>query len=351
MGYPKGGEHAQIHMTQSKYVGAGIVREYCSRFPKAPTRTITEMIYRDHPQVWPNKEAARSSVRCVRGSNGDKHRKKIPLDPDLAQQPKSSDPFGRLPEPKKEWDAEWSAEQFGEGVYLLLQDIHIPYHDPVLKIALEEGRRVNPTHIILNGDVCDFFSVSKWQNDPRQRDLPGEIRDTRQFLEVVREAFPKAEIVWNLGNHEERWERYLWCKAPEVAGVAEFSYESIFHTDQYGVRVSGEKRPLRLGKINVIHGHEYSFPISNPVNPARGLFLRAKTHAICGHFHQPSNHSERTLEQLTVGTWSIGCLCNLHPRYRPLNNWNHGFCWVEVDKEGTFQVHAKKIISGKVYSA
>ena len=50
-----------------------------------------------------------------------------------------------------------------------------------------------------------------------------------------------------------------------------------------------------------------------------------------------------------MSTWSTGCLCDLHPDYRPLNNWNHGFAIVEVAKDGTFQVQNKTVINGTIY--
>jgi hypothetical protein len=99
----------------------------------------------------------------------------------------------------------------------------------------------------------------------------------------------------------------------------------------------------------VLHGHEYRFPITNPVNPARGLFLRAKALAMCFHFHQTSQHSERNLAGKIMSTWSIGGLMDLHPDYRPLNNWNHGFAIVPFNSSGEFEVESYRIIGGKAY--
>lgn len=51
-----------------------------------------------------------------------------------------------------------------------------------------------------------------------------------------------------------------------------------------------------------------------------------------------------------TGTWSTGCLCDLHPDYAPLNKWNHGFAFVEVFNGGKFEVQNLFISDGKVYS-
>jgi hypothetical protein len=110
-----------------------------------------------------------------------------------------------------------------------------------------------------------------------------------------------------------------------------------------------DKRPIRLGELNIIHGHEYKFAISNPVNPARGLFLRCKAYAMCGHFHQSSYHSEKNVEQNKIATWSTGCLCDMHPDYAPYNNWSHGFAFVETFADGKFEVQNKIIAHGRVF--
>ncbi len=138
-------------------------------------------------------------------------------------------------------------------------------------------------------------------------------------------------------------------KAPELYGVPEFEAKTILGLPDLNIVWVDGKRPIRIGKLNVIHGHEYSFGISNPVNPARGFFLRTKVHCIGGHFHQTSAHSEKNLEQTVISTRSTGCLCSLHPDYRPINTWNHGFAFAEVYSDGAFDVQNKIIIKGKVY--
>lgn len=330
-----------------------LVREIIKEFPSAGSRMIARIATSKHPQAWTSFNAAYSCVRTVRGANGSTVRNET-ADKSLFQDRKhlAGNPFGWIPPVKHEFDAEWNSVQFGAGRYVVLADIHIPFHAPgSITPALAEAKAVGVDTILLNGDMADFYSLSRFEKDPTKRCFRDEVFAVRQFLAGLREEFPSARIVWKLGNHEERWEAYLWAKCPEVVGIDKFSYKSVFMTRTFDVEVIGDKRPIRLGKLNVVHGHEYSFPIANPVNPSRGLFLRAKAHAMCAHMHQSSQHSEKTVEDLVLSTWSLGCLCNLHPRYRPLNNWNHGFAFVGVSKDGRFEVQNKKVIGGKIYSA
>ncbi len=238
----------------------------------------------------------------------------------------------------------------GRHKALILADAHIPYHDrAALLAAIDHGKRNGADLIILNGDAADCFSVSFWEKNPEQRDFPEEAKTVRMFLKQLRSTFPNARIIYKMGNHEERFERYMRVKAPELLGVDLCSLEAIFQFNEHGIESCGGKRPIKLGDLNVIHGHEYRFAISNPVNPARGLFLRCKAYAMCGHFHQSSYHTEKTVEQNVIATWSTGCLCDLHPEYMPMNNWCHGFAFVEVGEDGKFDAQNKVIKSGKIY--
>jgi len=237
----------------------------------------------------------------------------------------------------------------GPARVLILSDVHIPYADnEAINTLVRYVRNQKFSHVLLNGDIADFYGISRWETNPLLRDFPGEVSATRTFLEFIRRLFPKASIIYKLGNHEERYESFLRRQAPEFCGLETFDLESLLCLKKSQIRCL-RNVPIKLGRmLNVVHGHEYRFQISNPVNPARGLFLRAKSHIIGGHFHQSSQHSERTIDGKVIAAWSVGCLCDLHPEYRPLNNWNHGFSVVDVTESGGFQVHNYTIIDGKV---
>jgi predicted phosphodiesterase len=323
---------------------------YLSRFPKAPTLTLAKLAYRENPSLWPRVEATRSTFRQARGANGDKLRKwAVPKFIRELGDPKKS-PFRKVPKAISHFE-DWGAFKIAGPLRMLgLWDLHCPYHDEAaIEIALRYGKERNPNLIFLGGDILDGHAVSFWQSDPRKRDFPAEIQCVKDTLTTIRMRFPNARIIYLLGNHEDRFVRYMETKAPELLGIADFELASILCLEELGIELIGENRPVMVGDLNLLHGHEYRFAISNPVNPARGLFLRAKTHCVCGHFHQSSQHSEKNLEGKVISTWSVGALCNLHPDYRPINNWSLGFLFAEIDKVGAFRVENLRIIHGKVY--
>lgn len=254
-----------------------------------------------------------------------------------------------IPEPKPAPDRS-PVRIEGDETVLILPDAHIPYHDKeALSLAVEFGRKLKPSVVLLNGDFGDNYSVSPHETDPSKRDLAGELKAVRQGLEWIQSQFPKARIIYKQGNHELWWERKLWSKAPEICGLPCTTWEAQVKPEKSRIEFVPHLTAITIGSLLVLHGHEYKFAISNPVNPARGLFLRTKVTSLCSHFHQRSEHSERDGNGKLITTWSTGCLCQISPDYASRNNWSHGFGFVELYNQD-FDVQNLRIIKGKVYS-
>lgn len=336
----------------TKTVSQQVVRDYLDRFPKAATQTLAAKAYRENPEVWSTKNACNLAFRRMRGNQGAQSRRYTADKSRYRKnQPGDADPFGAIPKGREEMPGWKPAEITGPCKALILSDPHVPYHDrDALMLAARQGQEENVDTVILLGDFIDCFALSRWEKDPRERNFKRELETGRQVLSVLRDGFPDARIIYKLGNHDERLESYLACKAPDLLDVADFEMGTLLRCSDLRVEVVTDLRPLLLGKLYLIHGHEYRFAISNPVNPARGLFMRGKVLSMCGHFHQTSQHSEKSLDDSVVSCWSVGCLCSMRPRYMPLNKWNLGYAIVDVEESGAFQVDNKRIIDGGAWS-
>ena len=327
------------------------VREYIAKFPDLPNQALAKVICKENPTLFPNVNSARQSIQRARGKHGERHRKTT-THTELFKEaaPVSGNGFPPLPEGLRHFN-KWEAVQIpGSARILDLPDVHVPYHDErALSLAIEHGVQYEATHVLLSGDFCDFFSVSRWEKDPRKRNLVRENEISLQVLQYIRAKFPDAEIIFKLGNHEERWDRYLWLKSPELYGMPQLKLENILKFDENRITMIGDMRPIQAGELFIVHGHEFRWGISNPVNPARGYYLRAKENVLGHHLHQTSSHSEKSLAEDVKSAWSTGCLCDLHPDYAPINKWNHGFATVTTEENGYFEVHNYKIIEGRIF--
>lgn len=329
-----------------------VAAELIRQFPKAGSLTLARMLLRDHKALFKDIEAARRAVRYARGATGQRDRayRSKELVP-LTRKAVPGDPFAKLPKGLRHYEDQGPFVLEGVKRVAVLSDLHIPYHDKdAIRTTIKYLKGYKPDCIILNGDIADIFSLSFWEKDPRKRGFSEELETVRLFLQLLRQTFPKARIIFKKGNHEERFERYMSVKAPELLGVSEFALEKLLHLEELKIELVGDRQPIQLGKLSIVHGHEFRWGITSPVNPARGFYLRAKSHVLGGHLHQPSHHSEKTINDVIISAWSTGCLCDLKPDYARHNSWSHGFATVTVNADG-FEVNNKKIINGRIYSA
>jgi predicted phosphodiesterase len=333
----------------AKTVKGDIVKEFLKDHGDMPNLRLARYIYYTpgNEKVFKDVEDVRSLIRYYKGAKG---KTSLKLADKTFVKPKGETfSWNQLPEGEKQID--WTNPTQVEGSNcLILSDIHIPYHDnQAIEAALEFGYKKNVDTIYLNGDVLDFYQISRWIRDPRKRSFAEELALGRQFFNSLREAFPSANIYFKEGNHEVRYELYMISKAPELLNIAEFDLANILKLDRFDIDHVGSSTWAKFGKLRIAHGHEGGKSFTNPVNAARGVFLKSYQSIIIGHHHQPATHTENTWDGEPITCWSTGCLCDLYPSYMPKNKWQLGFAYAElVDDDGAFIVENKRILKGKV---
>jgi predicted phosphodiesterase len=318
-----------------------VIDKLVEAFPNASSRALGIKAHKEHPALFNSAESARSMVRLRRGAAGKDLRAyatHAPTKHTVAGMPKSIPTF-----------VDWGPyEMLGPAKVLILSDIHVPFHDETaIELAVNKGKSEGCTRLLLNGDIADNHAISRWQTNPEERNFGEEINKTIEMLRYLKSEFSRSTIVWKMGNHEERYDAYMQQKAPEFLGVDAFKWENVYDTAKLGIHVVKDCRPVNVGKLPVLHGHEYQGG-GNPKTPALNLYNKAKRSAMCGHYHRLSEHQEKDLDEREHTTYVTGCLCQLRYRYRPINNSTHGFAMVEIDKEGAWSVENKKIYKGKV---
>ncbi|AXH76568.1 MAG: vacuolar protein sorting 29 [Bacteriophage sp.] len=331
-------------MSRNETLSGQKAREYRLKYGMdMPTAKLARILYKDNPLLYTTAETARTALRKLEGKTGAFNRKFTDDKSMFKEGERPKNPYN-LP---KSDEAVYEPFVIKESNVLVLSDIHIPYHSiEALTAAFDYAKKDKPDAILLNGDTIDFFGLSRFCKEPGKRSFADELKTFAEFFEILHRTF-KCQVYFKLGNHEERYNHFLWQKAGEIADVNEFNLSEIIKARAEGIQVIGEKRIIKLGDLNVLHGHEFGGSVFSPVNIARGLFLRAKTSALQGHNHQTSEHTESDMNGKITTTFSSGCLCELHPAYLPINKWNHGMTRVRVDGMN-FEVSNKRIHNGKI---
>jgi predicted phosphodiesterase len=302
-----------------------------------PTLKLARIVFKDNPLLFRDVEAVRLKLRGIEGKADNRVgvRKVVP------ERPKN--PYN-LPQSDEAIFQPYALES---KRLLVLSDIHIPYHSiDAITCTFDYAKKEKPDAILLNGDTLDFFGLSRFAKDPKARSFAHELKTFKEFMDVLKKTF-NAKIYFKIGNHEERYFHFLWMKAHEIVGVEEFELENIIKSRAEGIEIIKDKRIMKAGDLNIIHGHEFGGSVFSPVNIARGLFLKGKVSAMQGHNHSTSEHTESNMNGEITTTWSLGCLSELHPAYLPINKWNWGFGIIDIDGQD-FEVRNKRIYKGKV---
>lgn len=321
-----------------------IVIDLLKRFPNSPLLTLAKKAYKENPIAFNSLEDARTTVRSWAGNKPNKQSTGKSVG---TNRPKTfNSAIFVMPQSHANTYEPYIIKQ---SKILVLSDLHFPYqNNEAIVSAINYGKQKGVNCILLNGDILDFANISRHEPDWRHRNINEEFEAVRAFLKELRKHFPNAKIVFKQGNHDERWEKFLYLKAPEIFDMSEFHLDVLLNFGELKIDMVKDKLPIKIGKLTVLHGHELQG--SGGVNPARATFLKTISNTLIGHCHRSSQHTEPTMGGDVIVTTSQGCLCELAPMYARINKWNLGFSYVEHNiKTGEYNLENLKIINGKVY--
>ena len=228
----------------------------------------------------------------------------------------------------------------------ILSDIHFPYHDlTALTCAIKHLKEQEIDCLYLNGDVQDFFSISRHETSKDARNLSLEVDMNRDFLQRLRDIFRTIPIYYKLGNHENRFARMLNNEAEEFAQLHDLQFNIFFRLDKLNITMVEDWQGMEMGDLLVLHGHELYG--GGGVNPSQNLFNKTICNTLIGHVHRTSTTQKKTGFKEFINTYSTGCLTLLSPKYMPFSMHNHGFAIVEIEN-GKSKVNNIQIRDGKI---
>lgn len=171
-----------------------------------------------------------------------------------------------------------------DGVVVVFSDCHYWPGEPTIahKALLNVIKAVKPRAVIANGDIFDGGSIGRhdshgWADKPSVKQ---ELEACQERMGEIELAIPKGcETVWNVGNHDVRFERNLCSKVPEYANLMGMRLED--HFDRWHLRWStliNEAAP-----IPTMVKHRFA---SSGIHAGYNSTLRAGYHTVSGHTHQ-----------------------------------------------------------------
>ena len=210
-------------------------------------------------------------------------------------------------------------------------DEHFPFQDELARsIALQIVQDFSPDLLILGSDGVDFYSISRFDKDPKRRfDMQNEIDAWRRGAREWNSAAPDARKIFIPGNHEDRLRRYIW-RHPEMAGLDVLSLDNLLGLYQMNIEcdeaIIGEnygQSEVEIGPLVIKHG---SVVRKHSAYTARGEmdkeFYNVPT-LFTGHTHRGGTHFATTRQGVVRGVECF-CLCDTNPSYVNSPNWQQG---------------------------
>ena len=181
------------------YFKTEIARNYVVRFSKTASLTLARKMYIENVSVFRDVEDARSAIRYVRGLTGDKDRKSIKNKECIVEKYSLGNPY-KLPKSHAVKAKTYTIPSKYNKI-LLISDLHIPYHDvTALSIAISYGKEKGANCIFINGDLLDFFQISRFMKTKRKRSVAQELETAREVLDILNREFPNVPIYLLKGN-------------------------------------------------------------------------------------------------------------------------------------------------------
>lgn len=327
-------------MSEKALKNVDIARQYRDKHGmEMPTLKLARIMYNENKLIFNTVDHARSTLRGIEGKTKGCNKVTHPC----PERPKN--PYN-LPDSDEESYEPYFIKWHKKG--LVICDIHLPYqNNEALTACFDFAKKEKPDFIFINGDLLDFHQLSYFQKDPRKKRFSEELDMAKKFFQILQKTF-NCKIYFKFGNHEERYDNFLYQKAHELKGVEEFELENIINARAEGITIIKDKRIVDINGLPFIHGHEFGRSFFSPVNAARGLFLQAKHSCVKSDCHTSSEHTEPNIYGKIMTTYSIGALCGLTPKWLPLNKWNAGFATIELDGRTKYQFRNYRIYKGSV---
>jgi hypothetical protein len=213
-------------------------------------------------------------------------------------------------------------------------DEHFPYQNEYARnVALQIVRDFDPTILISGSDGMDFYAMSKFDKNPN-RAKGGIYEEVTFWFEGQREwgeAAPNATRYYLLGNHELRYEKFMW-RLPELILFPEFALPKVLGLDDLEIIWNDNGRintELQINDAVVLKHGKYVRKESAYSARAEVDGERYAVSTMTGHTHRGGVYYSSGRAGVTIGVESF-CLCDLEPEYIEHPNWENGIVLAEV---------------------
>jgi hypothetical protein len=177
-------------------------------------------------------------------------------------------------------------------------DFQINKHDPeFLTKSIDFLKDQQPDIICLTGDESDNSAVGRWAKGMREEfesNLQAQIDETVEWLAVIRESVPNAEIHMAHSNHMDWITKAVELRLPGFSSLRALTPEVMYHLNELEINY---QRKLFEFLPNFLLGHGHQWNLSSSSHKTKGIehVMRTGCSILAGHVHQA------TLQTVFIG--------------------------------------------------
>lgn len=225
---------------------------------------------------------------------------------------------------------------------------HHPYQDKAAVGSVLNYVAANDFDlVVLAGDQCDFYKISRFSQDPRRLvGIQEEIDETKKFIKNVESL--NRSVVWIDGNHDDRMRRFI--AETNLSGLEALRIPNLFGLPESWTYAENQAH-IRVGSLLMCHG-DLAGRGQGTRHLAHGMFDKLHTSVLFGHFHRFDRYYHSDYDRVQRAAFACAHLCDESAAdYVRAPGWQTGFCEVEYDhSENIFSVRDHVIVRGKFYA-
>ncbi len=312
--------------------------------PNVNKRTLAKFLVEQHPDLFTSTEMARSKIRTVTGTNGNRNRS-------LITDPKLSKFFYNGFEKWSEENLNTSNEPWHEpfiipnsiktlNVIADLHSVHLDYK--VLEKFLKSTK--DKTAVLINGDLLDSETLSRHLINHNAIAYDAEIDICHQIIKGLKEEF--NHVYFKEGNHDFWLECYLLINSRAMLDTFKkrgVNVKELLQCGALGVEHIHNLKYIQYGDLDIVHGHEFQgggakFPARSYLDKWQTFKGRYDVKVLHAHCHRNDKAvSTRSKDNKFGYAWSMSAMCRKGAHYNPFAGWTQG--WAELtNNEGIVDV-------------
>lgn len=182
---------------------------------------------------------------------------------------------------------------------LIVPDCHHPFVDrKAWDLLLKVGISQKIDTLVIIGDFGDFLSVTSHAKSAEQRKymLADELTVCNEALREL-EAVKAKKKIFVMGNHEDRFSRYITERCPELHGLYGTDVQSALRLRDRGYEVVPYR--AHIYRDGIYYTHDTG---TAGLNAHRSSLQKYQRNVVIGHTHRIGYEAKRTISgQVTAG--------------------------------------------------